>query len=161
MPSTSRVGQALVPCMVSLLTPSQNFIFMVLSSSLSSNPLAPVPLAPKTFAVSTWNVPWIFTWLVTSLHFFSIFVHTLLSSWSFPHYLPYPFQSLLLASFITEWVSVIFSRPMHDVPNGRVSSFEWLNNVMCARVCVCESQFFSPFIHQWTLSLFPYLDCCK
>ena len=98
MPSTSRVGQALVPCMVSLLTPSQNFIFMVLSSSLSSNPLAPVHLAPKTFAVSTWNVPWIFTWLVTSLHFFSIFVHTLLSSWSCPHYLPYPFQSLLLDS---------------------------------------------------------------
>lgn len=85
-----------MPCVVSLLTPSQNFIFMVLSSSLSSNPLALVHLALNTFVVSAWNLPWIFTWLVTSLHFFSVFAHILLSSWSFTHYLPYPFQPLLL-----------------------------------------------------------------
>lgn len=98
-----------MPWVVSLLTPSQNFIFMVLSSSLSSNPLALVHLALNTFAVSTWNVPWIFTWLVTSLHFFSVFAHILLSSWSFTHYLPYPFQSLLLDSAFHTPLSCLFS----------------------------------------------------
>lgn len=68
--------------------------------SLSSNPLALVHLAPNTLAVSAWNVPWIFTWLVTSLRFFSIFVHILLSSWSFPHFfliLSSPFSLILFS----------------------------------------------------------------
>ena len=93
----------------------------------------------------------LFNWNIAEIQFYMSLRYTtrqfdVCTVWSDHHYAssnrlsPYNVTILLtiflmlysispwLASFITEWVSVIFPRPIHDVPNCRVSCFEWLNN---------------------------------
>ena len=62
--------------------------------------------------------------------------------------------------FVFLWftsLSIIPSRSIHVVTNGKISFFVWLNNIpMCVHV-----YFLCPFIHWWTLRLLPLLGYCE
>ena len=54
-------------------------------------------------------------------------------------------------------LSIILSRTIHVVANGRIPFFLWLSNIpLCA-----HWPHLYPFICWWTFWLLPYLGCCK
>ena len=58
-------------------------------------------------------------------------------------------------------LSIISSKSIHVVTDGKISFFSWLSNVP---LCVCVSMYIEhlyPFIYQWELRLLPYLGYCK
>ena len=82
---------------------------------------------------------------VCSLYLWGVFCFVLDSTYKWDH-----------AVFVFLWfisLSITYSRSIHIVANGQISFFLWLNNIHFRYT----PQHLYPFIHQWTLTLFPYL----
>ena len=61
---------------------------------------------------------------------------------------------------LTYFLSIMPSRLIRVVTNGRNFFFLWLNNIpLCMYMYILY--FLYPFIHQWTFRLFPYLGYCE
>ena len=100
------------------------------------------------------------------LHFASWLTLSLIS---FSMSLTFCFLFCLIPEFsFFAWLisfSIVLPRCIHIVANSRISScfYGWVvfHCFVCVCVCVCVPQLIYPFLHQWTLKLFPCLDYYK